>query len=68
MQLKMEKTYTQGWTSMILKFINDSKLAFGRNITNYNTMNEHDTERRVTNQNKLGGLQMSYIGLNNHWT
>ena len=59
---------TQGWTSMILKFINDSKLASGRNITNYNTMNEHDTERRVTNQNKLGGLQMSYIGLNNHWT
>ena len=31
-------------------------------------MNEHDTERRVTNQNKLGGLQMSYIGLNNHCT
>ena len=31
-------------------------------------MNEHDTELRVTNQNKLGGLQMSYIGLNNHWT
>ena len=59
---------TQGWTSMILKFINDSKLASGRNITNYNTMNEHDTERRVTNQNKLGGLQMSYIGLNNHCT
>ena len=61
-------TRAQGWTSMILKFINDSKLASGRNITNYNTMNEHDTELRVTNQNKLGGLQMSYIGLNNHWT
>ena len=38
---------TQGWTGMILKFINDSKLASGRNITNYNTMNEHDTERRL---------------------
>ena len=23
-------------------------------------MNEHDPERRGTNQNKLGGLQMSY--------
>ena len=66
MQFKMVKTYTR--LDQILKFINDSQLASGRNITNYNTMNEHDTERRVTNQNKLGGLQMSYIGLNNHWT
>lgn len=58
MQLKMGKTYTR--LDQILKFINDSQLASGRNITNYNTMKEHDTERRVTNQNKLGGLQMSY--------
>ena len=58
MQFKMGKTYTR--LDQILKFINDSQLASGRNITNYNTMNEHDTERRVTNQNKLGGLQMSY--------
>lgn len=58
MQFKMGKTYKR--LDQMLKFINDSQLASGRNITNYNTMNEHDTERRVTNQNKLGGLQMSY--------
>ena len=58
MQFKMGKTYTR--LDQILKFINDSQLASGRNITNYNTMKEHDTERRGTNQNKLGGLQMSY--------
>lgn len=58
MQFKMGKTYTR--LDQTLNFINDSKLASGRNITNYNTMNEHDPERRGTNQNKLGGLQMSY--------
>ena len=58
MQFKMGKTYKR--LDQILKFINDSKLASGRNITNYNTMNEHDPEGRGTNQNRLGGLQMSY--------
>lgn len=36
MQFKMGKTYTR--LDQILKFINDSQLASGRNITNYNTM------------------------------